>query len=54
MVALKASVAYWKDKKLNELAEKGGLNEKTLMEITKKINGGLTGYDDRKERFFNL
>ena len=54
MVALKVAAAFWKDKGLNKIAEEGGLNEKTLEIITKKINGGLNGYADRKKRMDDL
>ena len=54
MVALKVAAAFWKDKGLNKIAEEGGLNEKTLEIRTKKLNGGLNGYADRKKRMDDL
>jgi putative chitinase len=50
-VAIKVSIAFWNDRGLNKLAEEGGLNEKTLEKISKKVNGGLNGYEDRKKRY---
>lgn len=38
--------AFWKHNGLNELADKDDFTE-----ITKKINGGLTGLDNRKKYF---
>jgi predicted chitinase len=38
------------------MAEEGGLNEETVKAITKRINGGYNGIDDRlmrMERFRN-
>lgn len=41
-MAARSAGLYWKDKKLNQLASAGKFRE-----ITKKINGGLNGYDNR-------
>lgn len=40
---------FWNDKKLNEIADKGGLEY--VDDITKVINGGLNGLKDRKQYF---
>jgi putative chitinase len=37
---------YWNKRKLNALADEGKFKE-----ITKKINGGLNGYEDRKRLY---
>jgi putative chitinase len=43
-VAFRIAGAYWKTHGLNELADKGD-----FIEITKRINGGLNGLQDRQE-----
>ena len=53
-VGIKVAAAYWKDRGLNEMAEEGGLNEETVIKITKKVNGGTNGLKDRLERFWKL
>lgn len=41
-----ASALYWHDNELNSLADGGDMRS-----ITKRINGGLTGYPERLERY---
>lgn len=41
-LAAKSAAWYWRDRGLNELADKGDMKA-----ITKRINGGLNGYSDR-------
>lgn len=41
-LALEVSVLYWSRNKLNKLADKGDFEK-----ITRRINGGLNGYEDR-------
>lgn len=42
-LALEVSVLYWSRNKLNALADKGDFER-----ITRRINGGLNGYEDRQ------
>jgi putative chitinase len=44
-VGLLIACKYWADKGLNNLADAGDINA-----ITRRINGGLNGYDDRLRR----
>ncbi len=44
-IGLMASCAYWIDKRLNDLADRDDVEG-----ITRKINGGLNGFADRKAR----
>jgi|DEB0MinimDraft_10_1074344.scaffolds.fasta_scaffold00353_3 predicted chitinase len=48
-VALEIAAMYWKDKGLNELADQGNFRE-----ITRRINGGYNGYDDRLNKLRKL
>ena len=50
-VGLKCAAAYWNKRGINEVAESGGLNEETVVKITKIVNGGLNGIQDRQARF---
>lgn len=45
--AMISAVWYWNKHKLNSLAD---LND--ITKITKKINGGLNGFEDRKRLFY--
>jgi len=48
--AFSLACAFWKDKRLSDLAESGGLNEPTCTRITKVINGGYNGLrTDRRD-----
>lgn len=47
-IAIKASMAFWKVKNLNEEADKGG-NEAVIKKITKLVNGGDNGLTNRME-----
>jgi putative chitinase len=40
--AIKIACEFWKQKGLNSLADAGNISQ-----ITRRINGGLNGYDDR-------
>ncbi len=42
-LAVQAAVWFWQTRKLNELADKDD-----VLDITKRVNGGLNGLDDRK------
>jgi len=44
--ATESAAIYWNDKKLNPLADAGNFEK-----ITKLINGGLNGYEDRKAHY---
>lgn len=44
-IAIKIAAAFWQDKGLNELADKGNFKE-----ITRRINGGYNGLADRQRR----
>lgn len=44
--SIKVACEYWKDRSLNDFADKND-----LAMITKRINGGLNGLDDRKACF---
>lgn len=48
IVACKIACEYWKQTKLNSLADDGNLRE-----ITKRINGGYNGWSDRL-KYYNL
>ena len=50
-LAWRASAWYWKSRKLNELIDKNPGNVKM---ITKVINGGDTGLDDRIEQYSRI
>ena len=43
-VSVLTALEYWKSRKLNDFADKDDVET-----ITRKINGGLNGYDDRKK-----
>lgn len=43
--AARSAAFYWQSNGLNDLADKG--TEKAFREITRRINGGYNGYDDR-------
>lgn len=47
-IALKIALEYWKDRGLNDLAEKGD-----IVGITRRINGGLNGLQDRR-RYYDV
>ncbi|MEM8895468.1 MAG: hypothetical protein AAGC88_12880 [Bacteroidota bacterium] len=42
-----AALMYWKDKRMNPLADKG-LSDSNLRAVTKAVNGGLIGFNTRK------
>jgi len=42
----RTAVWFWNTRKLNPLADAGDIKT-----VTKKINGGLNGFDDRKQRY---
>jgi putative chitinase len=42
---------YWDSRKLNNLIDKDGNQYFVCKEITKRINGGYNGLDDRWQRF---
>lgn len=41
---------YWDSRKLNAIADKGA-TEDVIKEVTKKVNGGLIGIEDRVKKF---
>lgn len=41
-----SAAAYWHEHELNELADTG-----EFMRLSKRVNGGLNGWDDRQERY---
>lgn len=41
-----SAAAYWHEHELNELADSG-----EFMRLTKRVNGGLNGWDDRQARY---
>jgi putative chitinase len=43
--AARSAAYYWQSNGLNEVADEG--TEKAFREITRRINGGFNGYDDR-------
>lgn len=45
-IALRVACEYWREKKLNALADKNDIEA-----ITRKINGGYNGLSDRKAKF---
>jgi putative chitinase len=48
-IGLHTALEYWADRKLNALADADDIRA-----ITRKINGGLNGYDDRKKHLAQL
>ena len=44
---------YWNSRNLNAIADKG-LTEDVIKEVTKKINGGLIGLEDRTEKLNSI
>ena len=46
VISLKIACEYWQSRKLNALADKNDIET-----ITRRINGGLNGYADRRARF---
>lgn len=48
-IGMLVACKYWSDKGLNALADAGDINT-----ITRRINGGLNGYDDRLRRLETL
>lgn len=42
---------FWYSKRLNELADHGA-HDLIITSITRKINGGINGLDDRSKRFY--
>jgi putative chitinase len=48
-IAMRISLTYWQEKSLNKLAD-----EDNIIDITKKINGGLMGLQDRINRLSKL
>jgi len=47
---LTSAAWFWDNKKLNDVAD-GGPTEEVVKSITKKVNGALTGYEDRLAHF---
>lgn len=47
----RAAACYWKERGLNELADKN--TPEAFRKITKRINGGFNGLDDRR-RYWEL
>lgn len=48
-IGLHLALEYWKDRKLNDFADRDDVES-----ITRRINGGLNGFDDRKARLTRL
>jgi putative chitinase len=48
-IGLHTALEYWADRKLNALADADDIRT-----ITRKINGGLNGYEDRKKHLAQL
>lgn len=51
--AMRSAGWFWDSRRLNQIADKGTQDE-VVIEITKKINGGLNGLEDRLDRFANF
>lgn len=47
---LESAAWFWNSRKLNDLADAGS-DQQIVAEITKKINGGYHGLEDRQRRF---
>jgi len=47
---LESAAWFWSTNRLNDLADKGS-DQNVVAEITKKINGGYKGLEDRQRRF---
>lgn len=47
---LESAAWFWNSRKLNDLADTGS-DQQVVAEITKKINGGYKGLEDRQRRF---
>lgn len=50
---LESAAWFWNSRKLNDLADTGS-DQQVVAEITKKINGGYNGLEDRQRRFSEL
>jgi putative chitinase len=50
--AVQSACHFWKSRGLNELADKGATKE-VIVKVTRKINGGTNGLDDRIKRFLH-
>ena len=44
---------FWNSKRLNELADRGA-DQQVVADITKKVNGGYHGLEDRVNQFFKF
>lgn len=50
---LESAAWFWNSRRLNDLADTGS-DQQVVAEITKKINGGYKGLEDRQRRFSEL
>jgi len=48
--SLESSFFYWSHANINSLADKGA-EKSNIIDVSKKVNGGLNGIDDRMKRF---
>lgn len=48
-IGLRNALEYWHTRRLNDLADSNDIEA-----ITRKINGGLNGFEDRKEHFAKI
>ena len=51
--ALESAAWFWNSRRLNDLADTGA-DQNVVAEITKKINGGYKGLEDRQRRFEDM
>lgn len=50
---LESAAWFWNSRRLNDLADTGS-DQQVVAEVTKKINGGYKGLEDRQRRFSEL
>ena len=49
--AIESACYFWKINNLNTLSDSTNKNEDVVLSITKIVNGGTNGYDDRLQKF---